>query len=71
MSTRVIRVTGKGQIKTHPDMTRITISLQGVMPEYDATLEASADDTESLKSIMEKMGFKRTDLKPRGRFLWF
>ncbi|MCR5797861.1 MAG: SIMPL domain-containing protein [Eubacterium sp.] len=63
MSNRVIRVTGKGQIMTHPDMTRITITLQGVMPEYDATLEASADDTESLKSIMERMGFTRTDLK--------
>lgn len=25
MSNRVIRVTGKGQIKAHPDMTRIFI----------------------------------------------
>ncbi len=63
MSSRVIKVTGKGQIKAHPDMTRITVTLQGVMPEYDAALEASANDTEALKQIMENCGFKRTDLK--------
>ena len=26
---RTIRVTGKGQIKVHPDMTRIMITLEG------------------------------------------
>ena len=26
---RTIRVTGKGQIKVHPDMTRIVITLEG------------------------------------------
>ena len=60
---RTIRVTGKGQIKAKPDMTRIRITLEGVMPEYDKTLKASADDTELLKGIMEDMGFKRKDLK--------
>ncbi len=27
---RTIRVTGKGQIKVHPDMTRITMTLEGI-----------------------------------------
>jgi hypothetical protein len=31
---RTIRVTGKGQIKVHPDMTRITMTLEGIYPEY-------------------------------------
>lgn len=31
---RTIRVTGKGQIKVKPDTTRITMSLEGIYPEY-------------------------------------
>ena len=31
---RTIRVTGKGMIKVHPDMTRITMTLEGVYPAY-------------------------------------
>ena len=35
MSTnRTIRITGKGQLKVKPDTTRITITLEGVYPEY-------------------------------------
>ena len=35
---RTIRVTGKGQIRVKPDMTRITLSLEGLHPEYGETL---------------------------------
>ncbi|MBR6222706.1 MAG: SIMPL domain-containing protein [Lachnospiraceae bacterium] len=63
MAKRVIRVTGKGQIKVKPDMTRITITLDGVQPEYADALECSAADTEILKDLMEDMGFKRKDVK--------
>ena len=35
---RTIRVTGKGQIKVKPDMTRITITLEGLYPDYAETL---------------------------------
>lgn len=63
MSKRVIRVTGKGQIKATPDMTRITITLEGVMPDYEQTLMISSSDTEILKDLMEDMGFKRKDVK--------
>lgn len=60
---RTIRVTGKGQIKVHPDMTRITISLEGIYKEYKETLRKSSKDTESLKDILTGFGFDRSDLK--------
>ena len=60
---RTIRVTGKGQLKIHPDMTVITIDLKGRYPNYDETLRRSAEDTEKLKDILSEFGFERADLK--------
>ena len=60
---RTIRVTGKGQIKVHPDMTRITITLEGMYKEYGETLKHSSEDTEMLKDILSAFGFERSDLK--------
>lgn len=60
---RVIRVTGKGQIKVKPDMTRITLELEGTYPEYNETLRRSAEETEKLKEILSPFGFERSDLK--------
>ena len=60
---RTIRVTGKGMIKVHPDMTRIVITLEGAEPEYGETLKRSAEETEQLKDTLEPFGFARTDLK--------
>ena len=60
---RTIRVTGKGQIKVHPDMTRITLSLEGTHPEYGEALRHSSEDTEQLKDVLSTFGFERTDLK--------
>ena len=60
---RTIRVTGKGQIKVKPDMTRITLSLEGTYPEYGETLRRSSEDTERLKDLLAGFGFKRSDLK--------
>ena len=60
---RTIRVTGKGQIKVKPDMTRITMSLEGCYPEYGDTLRRSSEDTETLKDVLSGFGFERTDLK--------
>ncbi len=63
MGERVIRVTGKGQIKVKPDMTRITLTLEDTGKEYDKVLKASAEGTEVIKDIMEKQGFERSDVK--------
>ena len=60
---RTIRVTGKGQIKVKPDMTRITMSLEGTYPEYGETLRKSSEDTESLKDLLAGFGFERSELK--------
>ena len=60
---RTIRVTGKGTLKIHPDMTRITITLTKVYKEYSETLTHSSEDTEALKDLLEGFDLKRTDLK--------
>ena len=60
---RTIRVTGKGQMKVHPDTTRITIDLERVCKEYGDAVEASAKDTEALKDELVPFGFDRKDLK--------
>ena len=60
---RTIRVTGKGQIKAKPDLTRITMSLEGTYPEYGEALHASSRDTEQLKDLLAAYGFERSDLK--------
>lgn len=60
---RTIRVTGKGMIKVKPDMTRLTITLEGVNDEYSKTLEQSTKSTNDLKDILGKFGFERDDLK--------
>ncbi len=60
---RTIRVTGKGNLKIHPDMTRITVTLTEVYKEYSETLKHSSEDTEKLKDLLTKFSFKRADLK--------
>ena len=60
---KTIRVTGRGQIKVHPDLTRITIELEGTYREYQETLKMSAWETEELKDMFLPFGFERTDLK--------
>ncbi len=60
---RTIRVTGKGKIKVKPDMTRITITLEEMSPDYAETLRCSSDNTDSLKEVLAPFGFERSDLK--------
>ena len=40
---RTIRVTGNGQIRVKPDMTRITMTLEGLYPDYSETLRRSTE----------------------------
>ena len=60
---RTIRVTGKGQIKVKPDMTRITLTAEGIYRDYNETLRKSTENTELLKDLLAKFGFERSDLK--------
>ena len=60
---RTIRVTGKGTLKLRPDLTRLTLTLQGTDADYGAALKRSADDTETLRTVLESLGFARDALK--------
>ena len=60
---RTIRITGKGNLKIHPDITRITITLTGLYKDYAEALRRSSEDTEKLKDIVSVFGFERKDLK--------
>ena len=60
---RTIRITGKGQIRVHPDRTRITMTLKGLSRDYSETLRRSSEDTEKLKKVLEPFGFRPSDLK--------
>lgn len=62
-NVRTVRVTGKGQLKLRPDTARITLSLEGLFPEYGEAIRKSAEDTECLKELLSGFGFARTDLK--------
>ena len=63
MSERIIRVTGRGQLKVRPDMTRITMTLEGIRKDYTKALKASSEDTEALKELLEREGFSRENVK--------
>ena len=58
-----IRVTGRGMLRLHPDVTRITITLTGCYKEYAESLKHSSEDTESLAALLKELGFARKDLK--------
>lgn len=60
---RTIRVTGKGQIRVHPDMTRIVITLDGMDERYGETIRRSSEDTEEMKELLVPFGFQPSDLK--------
>ena len=64
-AVRTIQVTGKGSIKVAPDMTRITMTLEGVCPDYAEALRLSADKTEKLKTSLWPLGFTSADFKTR------
>lgn len=58
-----IRITGRGQIRVKPDMTRITMTLEGICPEYGETLRRSSLDTDCIKDVLANFGFERQELK--------
>ena len=63
MGERMIRVTGRGQLKVRPDMTRVTMTLEGIRKDYGKALKASSEDTEALKELLEREGFSRENIK--------
>ena len=60
---KTLRVTGKGNIKVKPDMTRLTITLSRCYNEYDEAIHMSSVFTDALKDLLSPFGFERSDLK--------
>ena len=60
---RTIKVTGKGQIKLRPDVTRITVTLEGRDADYGEVLRRSSEETDRLKELFAGFGFAGSDLK--------
>ena len=60
---RTIRVTGKGQIRVRPDMTRIVMEIEGITMEYSEALRRASVNVEKLKDLVAGFGLKRSDLK--------
>jgi len=60
---RTIKVTGKGKISVKPDMTRLTITLEGTCKDYGLTLKRTSEDTEKLRDLVGGLKFKKEDLK--------
>ena len=60
---RTVRVTGRGALKLRPDLTRLTLTLQGTEKDYGEALRRSAADAEALRAALEALGFARDALK--------
>lgn len=60
---RMIRVTGQGMIRIHPDVTCLTLKLNEIFPEYNEALLHSAEDTKQLQATLKPFGFESSDLK--------
>ena len=60
---RTLRVTGKGNIKVKPNMTCITIILEGVYSKYDDTLRISTVYKDQLVDLLSPFDIKENDLK--------
>lgn len=60
---RTIKVTGKGKISVKPDMIRLIITLTNIERTYEGAIIESANKKGSLNSALEKLGFKKEELK--------
>ena len=60
---RLIKVTGKGNLKVKPDVTRITVTLEGCYKVYEESMRRSSEDTEAIRDLLTAYGFDRSDLK--------
>ena len=60
---KTIKITGKGHIKVSPDIMRLNLEIQEVYKDYEETLKMSSEYTETLRNVIQTLGFKRKDLK--------
>lgn len=60
---KTIRVTGTARLHLRPDVTVVTMTLQGVEPEYSAAINRASREAETLRDVLERLAFQREDLK--------
>ena len=60
---KTIRVTGTAQLSLRPDVTVVTMTLQGAEPEYSAALNRVSREAETLRDVLERLHFEREELK--------
>jgi len=63
MKNRIIRVTGRGQLRLRPDTARLTLTVSSLCAEYGEALERSAADTRALRDTLRPLGFGDDELK--------
>ena len=61
--TRTIKVTGKSNVKSSPDYTRISLTLSDTLKEYDECLAKSTEDMNIIVECIKHLGFERNELK--------
>lgn len=60
---KTIRVTGNAKTALRPDVTVVTMTLQGTEPEYSKALNRASREAETLRDVLERLSFKREELK--------
>ena len=60
---KTIRVTGTARLHLRPDVTVVTMTLQGAEPEYSAAINRASREADALRDVMERLSFNREDLK--------
>lgn len=57
MSPRTITVTGRGNVSVRPDITRVSLHISALRPEYVDSFNLAQDYNRQIKGIMVKSGF--------------
>ena len=60
---KTICVAGTGRIRQTPDLTRITLILEGTSADYGEAIRRSSEATEQLQGLLADRGFARSALK--------
>lgn len=60
---KTIRVTGTAKLRLPPDVTAVTMTLQGTEPDYSAALSRASREADTLRAALERLDFKPEELK--------
>lgn len=60
MNERLITVTGRGDIRVEPDVTRLELTLKSVHDTYSEAYAQGTDDISRLAALMEKVGLDKS-----------